>query len=60
MLGPDSFLASNDAGLTERVEKRLAAAIEAGDNFDARLVLLTLHAGIIQPGVVERYGLEAS
>ena len=34
-------------------------ALEAGDNLDARVVLLTLHASVIQPSVVERYGLGA-
>ena len=49
----------NGPSLTEAVEVRLAAALDAGDNLDARVVLLTLHAGVIQPSVVERYGLEA-
>ena len=31
-----------------QVEVRLAAALEAGDNLDARVVLLTLHAGIVR------------
>jgi hypothetical protein len=47
----------NDLSLTEAVEERLAAALKAGDNLDARLVLLTLHACVIEPSVVERYGL---
>jgi len=59
MLGVQGFSDINDLSVTERVEARLAAALEAGDNLDARLVLLTLHAGVIQPSVVERYGLEA-
>jgi hypothetical protein len=33
------------------------AALEAGDSLDARLILLTLHAGVIQPSVVDRFGL---
>ncbi len=59
VLGAQGFTESNDLSLTETVEARLAAALEAGDNLDARVVLLTLHAGVIQPSVVERYGLEA-
>ena len=59
MLGVQGFIDNNDPSLTESVEARLAAALETGDNLDARLVLLTLHAGVIQPSVVERYGLEA-
>ena len=44
--------------MTEATEARLEAAIEAGDSLDARLVLLALHAGVIQEHVVERYQLE--
>ena len=60
VLGAQGFIESNDLSLTERVETRLAAALQAGDNLDARVVLLTLHSGVIQPSVVERYGLEAT
>ena len=60
VLGAQDFTECNGPNLTEAVEARLAAAFEAGDNLDARVVLLTLHAGLIQPSVVERYGLEAS
>ncbi len=59
VLGAQGFTECNDPSLTEAVEARLAAALEAGDNLDARVVLLTLHASVIQPSVVERYGLEA-
>ncbi len=60
VLGAQGFTECNDPSLTEAVEVRLAAALGAGDNLDARVVLLTLHAGVIQPSVVERYGLGAS
>ena len=33
-------------------------AMETGDNLDAKLVLLTLHAKVIQPSVVYRFQLE--
>ncbi len=59
VVGAQGFTECNDPGLTEAVEVRLAAALEAGDNLDARVVLLTLHASVIQPSVVERYGLGA-
>ena len=59
VLGAQGFTEHNDPSLTEAVELRLTAALEAGDNLDARVVLLTLHAGVIQPSVVERYGLGA-
>ena len=60
MLGPQGFTEANDLHLTEATEARLEAALEAGDSLDARLVLLALHAGVIQAQVVERYQLEAS
>ncbi len=59
VLGEQGFTESNDPSLTEAVEVRLAAALDASDNLDARVVLLTLHADVIQPSVVERYGLGA-
>ncbi len=58
VLGAQGFTERNDPSLTEAVEVRLAAALEAGDSLDARVVLLTLHAGVIQPSVVARYSLE--
>jgi hypothetical protein len=57
ILGAQGFFQHNNLSLTESVEQRLADALEVGDNLDARLILLTLHAGIIQSSVVERYGL---
>ncbi len=59
VLGAQEFTECNNPSLTEAVEVRLAAALEAGDNLDARVVLLTLHANVIQPSVVQRYGLGA-
>lgn len=59
MLGAQGFTAANDRDLTGVVEARLEAALEAGNNLDARLILLTLHAGVIQETVVARYRLEA-
>jgi hypothetical protein len=58
MLGPQGFAEANGPELTAAVEGRLEAALAAGDSLDARLVLLALYAGVIQPAVVERYGLE--
>ncbi len=59
MLGPQGFTEANDLRLTEAAEACLEAALEAGDSLDARLVLLALHADVIQAQVVERYQLEA-
>jgi hypothetical protein len=58
MLGPELFARANGADLTALTERRIEAALEAGDTLDAQLVLLTMHAGTIQPDVVMRFGLE--
>ncbi len=59
MLGPQGFTEANDLRLTETTEARVEAALGAGDSLDARLVLLVLHAGVVQVQVVERYQLDA-
>ena len=58
MLGAQGFFEHNDLSRTEAVENRLIAALEVEDNLDARVLLLALHAGVIQSSVVARYGLE--
>ena len=58
LMGPRAFTEANGPELTAAVEARLEAALAAGHSLDARLVLLALYAGVIQPAVVERYGLE--
>jgi hypothetical protein len=58
MIGAEGFAGANGDDLARQVEARIEAALKAGDNFDAQLILLTLHAGIIQPSVVDRFRLE--
>lgn len=60
LIGASNFTAVNGEAPAAAVEARLAAAIADGDSLDARVVLLLLHAGIVQPGVIERFGLEAA
>lgn len=55
--GAPNFEAVAGAGRRDRVESRLDLALEEGDTLDARLVLLLLHAKLIQPSVVDAYGL---
>jgi hypothetical protein len=59
VLGREAFAQSNDADQTQSVEARLVDAVEMGHGLNARLVLLTLHAGLIHASVVERYKLAA-
>jgi hypothetical protein len=58
MIGADGFAGANGEPLTHEVEHRIEAALQAGDSLDAQLILLTLHANVIQPSVVDRFGLE--
>lgn len=57
--GPEAFEQFN--GLQHRLgaERRIEAALEAEDSFDAQIILMTLHAKLISGEVVERYGLRA-
>lgn len=57
-LGAQGFVADQDVAALEAVEARIETALSQGDSLDAQLVLLMLHAGLIQDQVVERFGLE--
>jgi hypothetical protein len=59
MLGAGVFADTNGAAAADAVEARIDAALQAGDSLDAQLVLLTLHAKVIEASVVDRYGLRA-
>lgn len=60
MIGTDAFAGANGASLAETIEQRIEAALAHGSSIDAKLVLLTLHANVIQPSVVDQFGLEVS
>jgi len=60
MIGADAFAAANDAQLELDVERRIELALISGTNLDAQLVLLTLHAGVCQPSVIDRFQLETA
>ncbi len=60
MIGPDAFAGTNGADLTHAVERRIEGTLDKPDGLDAQLVLLTLHARIIQPSVIHQFGLESS
>jgi hypothetical protein len=60
MVGADGFAGANGEAATRGVEGRIETALKSGDSLDAQLILLTLHAEVIQPSVVERFRLETS
>jgi hypothetical protein len=59
MIGAEAFAGSNDATLVRNVERRIEAAVAAGRGLDAELVLLTLHAKVVQPSVIHAFGLRS-
>lgn len=58
-LGREAFVVANGEEPAETAERRLEAALETGEGFDADVVLLTLHARLVHPKLVEAWGLEA-
>ncbi len=59
LVGGEAFEIANGREATLEVERRIEAALGDGESFDARMILLAIHARLIEPGVVERYGLAA-
>jgi hypothetical protein len=57
VLGPQAYAAKNGSERITAVEERLNAAIESGVGLDARLILLTLHAGLTHRELIERHQL---
>ncbi|MDG4855889.1 MULTISPECIES: hypothetical protein [unclassified Mesorhizobium] len=57
--GPETFERANGREHTLEAERRIEAVLDAGDSLDAQIVLLTLHAKLINAEVVERYRLRA-
>jgi len=58
-LGREVFDEANGVLAVSTAEHRIEAALEAGEGFDATLILLALHARIIHPGVKECFQLES-
>lgn len=58
MLGQDQFSEGNGVSAADRAQGRFDAAIVAGDSFDAKLILLALHSGLIAPEIADRFDVE--
>lgn len=58
MIGAEGFAGATSEARALEVEARIDKALERGDSLDAHLILLTLHADIIQPSVVAYFRLE--
>lgn len=59
MIGAEAFAHVNGADLTFQTERRIEAALGSGVSLEAQLVLLTMHAGVIQPSVIQQFKLES-
>lgn len=59
-IGPNGFAGANGEEATNRIEQRIELALKAETSLDAQLILLTLHAKLIQPSVVDAYDLDSS
>jgi hypothetical protein len=60
ILGHEQFADSNSAEEAIRADQRIELALDEGDSLDAKLILLTLHAGLISPEVADRVELDDS
>ena len=60
VVGANGFANANGEEATRAIETRIETSLISGRNLDARLMLLALHAKIIQPSVVETFGLEST
>jgi hypothetical protein len=60
MIGAEAFAGANGEPLALEIERRIELAVISGTNLDAQLVLLTLHAGVCQPSVIDRFQLESA
>jgi hypothetical protein len=60
MVGAEAFAGATDDELAQAVERRIEAALDNAASLDAQLVLLTLHAKVIQPSVVHQFELDSA
>lgn len=58
ILGHEQFAASNSTEDADRIDHRVETALDEGDTLDAKLILLTLHAGLMSPEIADRIDLD--
>jgi hypothetical protein len=59
VMGANAFEGIHGGVRLEAVEARVEKALEAGEGMDAQLLLLAVHAKLIQPEIVARYDIAA-
>jgi len=58
ILGHDQFSENNGAANAEAQDHRVEAALAQGDTLDAKIILLSLHSGLIAPEIADRIDIE--
>ncbi|MEP9386231.1 hypothetical protein [Mesorhizobium sp. KR9-304] len=57
--GPETFEQANGRDAKDDAERRIESALDAPDDLDAEIVLLALHAKLMNADVIERFDLSA-
>ncbi|MCX7306185.1 MAG: hypothetical protein NTV73_17905 [Hyphomicrobiales bacterium] len=57
--GPQTFKQANGRDPKEAAERRIESALDAPDSLDAQMILLALHAKLMNADVIDRFGLSA-
>lgn len=57
--GPETFEMANGRDPKDEAERRIENALDAPESLDAQLVLLALHAKLMNADVIERFDLSA-
>lgn len=59
LIGPDLFRQANGDEAVQDAERRIELALDREASLDAQLVLLSLHAKLVNPKVLARFDLSA-
>ena len=59
IMGAGAFVSDDEPERLAEIERRIERALEFPSTLDAKLVLLTLHARVIQSSVIEHFQLES-
>lgn len=57
VMGANAFETVHGRARLDAIDARIAKALDAGEGIDAELVLLAVHARLIQPEIVDRYDI---
>lgn len=58
ILGDEEFRSTNGSEAADQTDLRMETAITEGNSLDAKLILLTVHSGLISPEIADRIDVE--